>query len=59
MGCLRFVRVQGNAWRNCRDIKTMPRPKIAFVASEVPLAQKALAELSALHGNVPQRRSTE
>jgi len=32
----------------------MPRPKIAFVASEVPLAQKALAELSALHGNVPQ-----
>jgi len=32
----------------------MPRPKIAFVASEVPLAQRALAELSEVHGNVPQ-----
>lgn len=30
----------------------MPRSKIAFVASEVPLAQKALAALSEAYGNV-------
>lgn len=32
----------------------MPRPKIAFVASPVPIAQKAMRELAAKHGNVPQ-----
>ena len=32
----------------------MPRPKIAFVASPVPIAQKALRELAAKHGDVPQ-----
>lgn len=32
----------------------MPRTKIAFVASNVPLAQKALAMLAEAHGNVPQ-----
>ncbi|MFT7105891.1 MAG: NAD+ kinase [Yoonia sp.] len=32
----------------------MSRPKIAFVASPVPIAQTALRELSAAHGNVPQ-----
>ncbi|WP_458791078.1 NAD kinase [Yoonia sp. MH D7] len=30
----------------------MPRPKIAFTASPVPLAQAAYADLSAKHGNV-------
>ena len=35
----------------------MPRPKIAFVASPVPLAQQALATLSATHGNVPQHEA--
>ena len=30
----------------------MPRPKIAFVASPAPLAQRALADLSTAHGNV-------
>lgn len=54
MGCLCFVHVRGKTWGNCRDINIMPRPKIAFVASEVPLAQRALAELSEVHGNVPQ-----
>ena len=32
----------------------MPRPKIAFVASPVPIAQTALRELAAAHGDVPQ-----
>ncbi|MEO0903777.1 MAG: NAD kinase, partial [Pseudomonadota bacterium] len=32
----------------------MPRPKIAFVASPVPIAQTALRELAAKHGDVPQ-----
>ena len=32
----------------------MPRPKIAFTASPVPLAQTALRELSQAHGDVPQ-----
>ena len=32
----------------------MPRPKIAFVASPVPIAQTALRELSQAHGDVPQ-----
>ncbi len=32
----------------------MSRPKIAFVASPVPIAQTALRELSATHGDVPQ-----
>ena len=32
----------------------MPRPKIAFVASPVPLAQNALRALVAKHGDVPQ-----
>ncbi|WP_108816231.1 NAD kinase [Loktanella sp. Alg231-35] len=32
----------------------MPRPKIAFVASPVPLAQSALQALAAKHGDVPQ-----
>ncbi|MEL6572362.1 MAG: NAD kinase [Pseudomonadota bacterium] len=32
----------------------MPRTKIAFVASQVPLAQKALAMLGEAHGNVPE-----
>lgn len=31
----------------------MPRPKIAFAASPVPIAQAAFAELSAKHGNAP------
>lgn len=32
----------------------MPRSKIAFAASPVPIAQTALRELAAAHGNVPQ-----
>lgn len=32
----------------------MARPKIAFLASPVPLAQKALRDLAAVHGNIPQ-----
>ncbi len=32
----------------------MPRPKIAFVASPVPIAQTAMRELAAKHGDVPQ-----
>jgi NAD+ kinase len=32
----------------------MPRPKIAFVASPVPIAQNALRALAAKHGDVPQ-----
>ncbi|MGJ8623237.1 MAG: NAD kinase [Yoonia sp.] len=32
----------------------MPRPKIAFAASPVPLAQTALRSLSQAYGNVPQ-----
>ena len=32
----------------------MPRPKIAFVASPVPIAQTALRELSQAHGDEPQ-----
>ncbi|MFO8126053.1 NAD kinase [Yoonia sp.] len=32
----------------------MHRPKIAFVASPVPIAQTALRELAAKHGDVPQ-----
>jgi len=32
----------------------MPRPKIAFTASPVPIAQTALRELAATHGDVPQ-----
>jgi len=32
----------------------MARPKIAFVASDVPIAQKALANLSERYGNVDQ-----
>ena len=32
----------------------MPRPKIAFVASPVPIAQTALRELAAKYGDVPQ-----
>jgi len=31
----------------------MPRPKIAFAASPVPIAQAAFAQLSAKHGNAP------
>ena len=32
----------------------MPRPKLAIVASPVPIAQTALRELAAKHGDVPQ-----
>ncbi len=32
----------------------MPRPKIAFDASPVPIAQKALGELADVYGNVPK-----
>ncbi|MEM8538941.1 MAG: NAD kinase [Pseudomonadota bacterium] len=32
----------------------MARPKIAFTASDVPLAQTALRDLAAAHGDVPQ-----
>ena len=35
----------------------MPRPKIAFVASPVPLAQAALKTLAAAHGDVPQDKA--
>tara|TARA_R110002051_G_scaffold36609_5_gene79313 strand:+ start:5795 stop:6559 length:765 start_codon:yes stop_codon:yes gene_type:complete len=35
----------------------MPRPKIAFAASPVPIAQAAFAQLSAKHGNVPLDRA--
>ena len=35
----------------------MPRPKIAFVASPVPVAQTALRELSQLYGDVPQDKA--
>lgn len=35
----------------------MPRPNIAFVASPVPLAQEALAMLSAKHGQVPHDKA--
>ena len=35
----------------------MPRPKIAFVASPVPIAQAALRELAAKHGDVPQAKA--
>jgi NAD+ kinase len=35
----------------------MPRTKIAFVASPVPIAQTALRELAAMHGDVPQAKA--
>ncbi|MDP5362533.1 MAG: NAD(+)/NADH kinase, partial [Paracoccaceae bacterium] len=35
----------------------MPRPKIAFVASPVPIAQTALRELAAAYGDVPQAKA--
>lgn len=35
----------------------MPAPKIAFTASEVPLAQQAVAELADRYGNVPMDRA--
>ena len=35
----------------------MPRPKIAFVASPVPLAQAALKTLAAAHGDVAQDKA--
>lgn len=35
----------------------MARPKIAFVASPVSIAQKSLALLSERHGNVPQEKA--
>ncbi len=43
--------------RSVKEIMTMPRSKIAFVASQVPLAQKAHATLSEAHGNVPQEQA--
>lgn len=42
------------SYRNVKEINGMPRPKIAFVASPVPLAQQAMTALAAVHGNVPQ-----
>ncbi|MEO1640388.1 MAG: NAD kinase [Pseudomonadota bacterium] len=35
----------------------MPRPKIAFTASDVPLAQSAQRDLSAKYGDVPQAKA--
>ncbi len=35
----------------------MPRPKIAFVASPVPIAQSALRDLAARYGDVPQEQA--
>ena len=44
-------------YEKVKDFMAMPRPKIAFVASQVPLAQKALAMLAEAHGNVPQSKA--
>jgi len=46
-------RSQHNLWE-LKDNSAMPRPKIAFAASPVPIAQAALRTLSQAHGDVPQ-----
>jgi NAD+ kinase len=43
--------------RKIKDEHTMPRPKIAFVASPVPIAQAALRNLVAAYGDVPQAQA--
>jgi len=51
MGGLRFLSAQVNTFGN-RKARMSDRPKIAFVASESPIAQEALDRLGAHHGNV-------
>jgi len=51
MGGLRFLSAQVNTFGN-RKAGMSDRPRIAFVASESPIAQEALDRLSAHHGNV-------
>ena len=51
---LRFACDRQTTYRNHGNFMNMPRTKIAFAASPVPLAQTALRELSDAHGNVPQ-----
>ena len=38
-------------------VSAMPRPKIAFVASPVPIAQSARADLAARYGDVAQEKA--
>ena len=51
---LRFACDRQTTYRNHGNFTNMPRTKIAFAASPVPLAQTALQELSDAYGNVPQ-----